>query len=829
MQSTMIQSAAALPLEFNFEWGQAIAPGDTLTQVNPSTPLFVVPAQASQIKNYAYRDYELHYRDNVIASELQWLGYHCSEIFGNNPPRILLPTLVLDILNDALADRDPTVSTPGAVGYVDVGDAPVTALVTDKNLYTRDLILHEVLARCGLLFVSNPISSLEPSAVIDNTWSKADAYRNPRDVGFNRELNVPLFKLPDQHCAWRDNVLAPYIAALNKYLLQPLENAQRLWIKVSGTNPRENELYVLISDTATERVFAAEPFLPNRLRLIFDKVNTTLQWVTEDGSQYHIPQVVIWGIPTIAPVNPINWTGFPGQTIETIADHPSKSDSQWHRQKARFINFRTEVDTYEYYDDVSALGSNSLNQANQFTSFTLPVTLQSGTYELVLSFKETSTTTARSRYKLQCVMAAQTQVAEFAALPNRLDTLSFTFTLASTFAFPLIALTLLDFDPAYTLTLQKVQLVKTAAALPTPDTICFREWRTELLERAVREVSNSYLQSISTSIPVVEYRTICGDTATALSIATKVNSTETQSFTSDLDGNVIMNGTSIYYYLGANDIRCRGIKGVNVGDQIVIWDGGYANSTPPVSVRTVTSIDLDGDGVTYIYGLNYGLEGGSSVTGRCMRLPAEGEQWVLFPSKGDAVIRTITAIITPDQSNQGQVLATLSSPVGTSATVGKCVAIGTKSALFTAIGLPTGLTISQHTGIISGTPTQTGSFTSTINTVNGVVSTQTILFNITTSAQDSLAVWSQASTEKWMNTIESSDTRLRQAFRVGRPFDIGRPALVPAGLILKASGNVEALYSAISSIPKTTAFQPWMLELGIYVADDDFWNPRLLI
>lgn len=89
--------------------------------------------------------------------------------------------------------------------------------------------------------------------------------------------------------------------------------------------------------------------------------------------------------------------------------------------------------------------------------------------------------------------------------------------------------------------------------------------------------------------------------------------------------------------------------------------------------------------------------------------------------------------------------------------------------------------------------------------------------------------WTSASTENWMNAIESVETRVRKAFRPSRPGDLGRPALVPDGLEFipettgsLITGSVKAHYDNALSTPNIRQLQPWMVEIGIYVAEDDF-------
>ena len=82
--------------------------------------------------------------------------------------------------------------------------------------------------------------------------------------------------------------------------------------------------------------------------------------------------------------------------------------------------------------------------------------------------------------------------------------------------------------------------------------------------------------------------------------------------------------------------------------------------------------------------------------------------------------------------------------------------------------------------------------------------------------------WSPNSTDSWMNSIESVELRLRTAFRLGRPSDVGQPALTPNGLSIGENGVI-VIDEARGVEPIVQSFQPWMIRAGIYVVVDDFW------
>jgi hypothetical protein len=63
------------------------------------------------------------------------------------------------------------------------------------------------------------------------------------------------------------------------------------------------------------------------------------------------------------------------------------------------------------------------------------------------------------------------------------------------------------------------------------------------------------------------------------------------------------------------------------------------------------------------------------------------------------------------------------------------------------------------------------------------------------------------------------------AFRKSNPGHIGKPCLVPYGLSF--NGSVASLtVNGTSAVPSVVAAQPWMIDLGFYTAQEDFWMPE---
>lgn len=89
-------------------------------------------------------------------------------------------------------------------------------------------------------------------------------------------------------------------------------------------------------------------------------------------------------------------------------------------------------------------------------------------------------------------------------------------------------------------------------------------------------------------------------------------------------------------------------------------------------------------------------------------------------------------------------------------------------------------------------------------------------------------VLSRSAYDTWISNIEQGgEARIRDAFELACPGDIGRPAIVPAGL---ENGTVATAGVAKKDLaPTYKTLQPWMLEFLPLVAGPSFWPPQTLI
>ena len=325
--SGQLESALVLAVKDTIKWESALdAPSQgTLTPVDPTLPFNAL--------TYQQRDRELANRDIILGAAIIDTSVEISNVY--NYPAIK-PQLEGPVLKDLPFDADEITSagTTSMVRHVKNSSIPWDASrYTDSDLYGRDSLVYEILARaCQAAFINPPISRIDPDGSIfpDLTpWSLAEAETIKADINPALPLDRDLFKLPDQNLADRDNALATYVANLAQVLKNPFVHALRIYVKVDGpsTSYREPEIYVLTSDDGVNRIWQAEPALSDRNRIIYNVPNKTLQWIRESVDEVHVPQIYAMTIPGIDA----------GQLLTTLPQIPEKKDAQFWRLKAGLI------------------------------------------------------------------------------------------------------------------------------------------------------------------------------------------------------------------------------------------------------------------------------------------------------------------------------------------------------------------------------------------------------------------------------------------------------------------------------------------------------------
>lgn len=281
---------------------------------------------------YLYRDRQLSYRDLMVASAVVDVSAQVSDVWNCSAPRPVLegstPTQLPSVPN-AYLNGEGTLSFVRHVQPTSLSYAAIR--YADQDLYGRDGLVFEILARAaGSVFSEPPIARIDPQGTIypdTVVWSLAEGSKVRRDVSGHQQLDVNQFKVPDQHLAYRDNLVAGYAAQVMRVLQNPYAYAMRLYMEATGAEAREAEVYTLVSDTATERVWVADPALESRNRITYAKATNLITWARETLDEGHVPQLYAFSIPGIAA----------GQRLVNVPAVPSEKDAQFWRSKAALV------------------------------------------------------------------------------------------------------------------------------------------------------------------------------------------------------------------------------------------------------------------------------------------------------------------------------------------------------------------------------------------------------------------------------------------------------------------------------------------------------------
>jgi len=377
-----LESALIIALKNTLDWSAALPPLNpytgTLTSIDPGMPF--------DVTQYARRDREFQHRDMVNAAAVAKVAIHSRTVWNGTMIQPVLQgvtqvtdpsgtNITLPLDPSQIGTSFPNSST--AVTYVMNADIPYASVeVTDVDLYNRDLLLYETMARAAAIFSDNPpITQIDPDGnYIGKTsiWATAQGTNTPMVPNSAQPMNQALFKDPDLYLAERDNQVAAYASRVVQALQNPFEFATRIYVQIvssNGGDAEESETYVLTSnvfvlgnayaagdqvlynnnwyqavnttpdipptsnwtsiDGPTKLQFMAEPTLDSRNRIVYDRLAKTLQWFRETPGLVHVPQIAGFYIPGI----------LPDQTIETVPFIPEAKDAQFWRQKAARVSF----------------------------------------------------------------------------------------------------------------------------------------------------------------------------------------------------------------------------------------------------------------------------------------------------------------------------------------------------------------------------------------------------------------------------------------------------------------------------------------------------------
>jgi hypothetical protein len=253
--SKSLESALIIDLTPSLEWGAALPvvnlSAGTLTPVDENARL--------DITQYARRDREFQHRDMINAAAVAKVAVHAQTVWNG----------VVDYLrmqgNAGVMDSTGTnvqlpldtselvvpITGNGTVSYVLNSSVPYDAVrITDKDLYARDTLLFETLARAASIFPYPPITQNDPSGTVvgsTSIWTTGDPAVKADDSIPNaaQALNTALFTGPDAKLTERDNQIAAYVARLAQALKNPFAFATRIYVAINGVDTRESETYVL--------------------------------------------------------------------------------------------------------------------------------------------------------------------------------------------------------------------------------------------------------------------------------------------------------------------------------------------------------------------------------------------------------------------------------------------------------------------------------------------------------------------------------------------------------------------------------------------------------
>lgn len=729
---------------------------------------------------------------------------------------------------------DQDTNAPGGysgVRFVNNSSAANGALITDRDLCRRDLILYEILCSAASLIkrvktedpFGSPVSVvLFPPATsgvtIDQNWSRALGSKTSKLARFGEAYNPEVFRVPDRGLAFRDNVLAKYVAELSEMLsfsetsssvvghlatednvdlttednieLDPeaavnivtrsgfanfYEIANRLLVRISDTESaglvlpgsdggdttdriytREPESYILVYEDSNIKRWAATPVLSgDRLSLVYDKAMRTLRWFSEDPAQVHHPQEAA---KTVAGMRQ-------SQSIEVITALPTIPDAAFYKQKCSvyrgtgFEETVTESRTFNLANDADAIDH-----------------LVPPTGENVGSLRPTFTIDGQAVFQNWTVQP------------------------------------LLDGGQSY---YQFNVLAEFA--------------------RRVRIAGSDFDQGSSTS----PYPTISGtDITMALASATNMSHDDSNA---PRAGWILRLPPAIYKvsfkwqdnYPGPTSgkytvtLRWNGIpiafQEWKSSNPSASYDSSPVNMVVTSILPKALSITIDAqesnssnlkiksfkierigapDASSYRFDLNV-LNGTSPI-------PIIPPQYARFTEMIDSADVFGTSWIDAAQLD-GLTSVNFAVKLLDAASVPVTIKAVDLRRRYKVKAMPDGKAYTRlRTKFLDAA-------------VAGLVTKYTSRVSSTADFRVDGA-WTKASTDSWNALLEAAESRFSQAFRDGLPGDVGRPALVPDGLRLNPDSTVTGLLIASESIPTVQPFQPWMAALGIKVSDPFFWS-----
>lgn len=420
-------------------------------------------------------------------------------------------------------------------------------------------------------------------------------------------------------------------------------------------------------------------------------------------------------------------------------------------------------------------------------------------------------------------------VSEFTGKSKRTDVISFDFTIDTNVINPVLSCTLSGQTTPIPIRFKSFHIQSTEIQVATPDASGLDYWKYEMVNRASRTVAHKYLALVSGVLPK-EYAPPPADLFAARS-------------TIDLINRGVLVGSSALFTKEDGEPAHVGNSGGKSG-----WWKWVAKSTGTV---TLQSTGPDGDGVTNsgtsfdallaVYtgsAVDLLIEVASSGNGFLQFVASAGVEYqIAIDGYNGAYGAVAVTFETAHPSNElfDNALAITgfvrnvrftSVTVGwinwTAPLSGKVKVDASVSSFTAAVNVYTGLTEGSLTPVASGS--QTAEFTAVAGMSYKIKITGA--GNAVVHVGPSFLVggyWTLDSTNYWLTVVESAVSDLRLTFRLANPGDVGKPALVPRGLEVDSNGRVIQNYPYDDLYSEIVALQPWMLDIGIFVARREFW------
>ena len=819
LQSAILEPTAPL------KWSNAEEPDNSglLSAVNPNAPL--------DITEYRARDRQLLYRDLQLVSSYLQVLYTSANIWGANPADIA-PVVSLPFYVSGTVERPVdlmSIPVNGSFTYVQPTSRVVDAATVDDQLRVRDQVLSEAIKVVELAISGSAV----PSYASMHAWTLGQGQGTPSELDGAGILSTSLFSDVDSYLAYRDNVIASAVAALGNSVSNLFQFANRILVEVSGTSPFPKDIYILISDTSTERVWASVPLLDGRLRLTYNKILKTVRWTDENFRS--TPDIQI----DTAIRSSLSFAGaVAGQTVSIIPEIPSNEVAGLWMTKAGLLQAE------ETQSSLAVDWSASITSAKNSTSCAVNGSFAAGD----TVFVRATTTALVGADNTPAGLTLTLDSGAFTAAPTCL--LNSVPGYSDVLAFPIpnntagAHLTLTNsgsLNNMRKLVFDHLSVKSTSANAATPAVAQYSDWKAEMLRRTIRDLQASYGATVSDSMLQPVYRVkrlrkrqVCSP------LSIRAGSPYALDYVSHAGTNsvrVTIPPTLGIRYKGewqvgtpAYPIRYRADS--KDGDGNIVAYGDFVTSTATGTRRYFRCISAP-SALNPVTQTQTGYDNAQVTNSDCwVEAPFlfnEGSTVIFYPGTSTTVpyAQTITAVdMSTDVSAYDLGTLNISVAQGLGESVGKCV-----DKIFapkvTAQGLPLGLTMDPYTLIISGT-VEDEARTYEVNLAADNGSTSSLLITVvdSTRAAGDDFVWDAGSTGAWMSTLANMDETVFTAFRLGLSSDIGMPALIPLGIGFNPVDGITMSRGARTSIPAIGAFMPWMLDAGIYVADENYWTDQ---